>query len=478
MTPATGKFSAGRRLAGPLVILLGVGGLVFGLAALGIDTTDPKRHYDYGQLALGIAVALLVTRLLDVALFDVGARLSGRAPAPALLRQLVGILVFGIGLAIGFKRAMAADLGALLATSAIITAVIGLALQDTLGNLFAGLALAIEKTVQVGDMVRSGETIGIVEQLSWRAIKLRTLDGNLLLIPNSVAGRERLEITPRPGPPVARWARVGLDYDAPPAKVREVLEGAVRSLPGVASAPAPRAYVKGLDEYAVHYELRYWLVDYAQLLDIDSQVRERIWYALERANLQIAYPVIRQHQYQAGPLARPEASQAVAAAIARADLFAPLSDAERERLTSGARRRPYAPGETIMRQGDDGSSMFLVESGRCGVTQKTATGESQRLAVLDPGMSFGEIAFLTGEPRSATVRALTEAALVEIDRETLAPILEANPALAGKLEAVMSERRRQAADLFETARGSPKAPAEQEPLSHRISRFFGLAGRR
>jgi small-conductance mechanosensitive channel/CRP-like cAMP-binding protein len=478
VTPATGKVSAGRRLAGPLVILLAVGGLVFGLAALGIDTTDPKRHYDYGQLALGIAVALLVTRLLDIALFDLGARLSGRAPAPALLRQLVGILVFSIGLAIGFKRAMAADLGALLATSAIITAVIGLALQDTLGNLFAGLALAIEKTVQVGDMVRSGEMIGTVEQLSWRAIKLRTLDGNVLLIPNSVAGRERLEITPRPGPPVARSARVGLDFDAPPAKAREVLENALRSLPGVVSAPAPRAYVKGLDDYAVHYELRYWLVDYAQLLEIDSQVRERMWYALERASLKVAYPVIRQHQYGAGPLSHPEQSKGIDAAIARTDLFAPLSDAERQRLAVGARRRPYAPGETVMRQGDDGSSMFLVESGRCGVTQKSATGESQRLAVLEPGMSFGEIAFLTGEPRSATVRALTEAALIEIDRDTLAPILEANPALAGKLDAVMSERRRQAADLFEAVRGGPKAPGEQEPLSVRISRFFGLTGRR
>jgi small-conductance mechanosensitive channel/CRP-like cAMP-binding protein len=478
VTRDTGKFTAARRLAAPFAFLLAVGGLVIGLAALGVDTTDPKRHYDYGQLALGIAIALLVTRLLDVAIFDVGARLSGRARAPALRRQLVSILVLGFGLAIVFKRAMAADLGALLATSAIITAVIGLALQDTLGNLFAGLALAVEKTVQVGDMVRSGETIGTVEQLSWRAIKLRTLDGNLLLIPNSVAGRERLEIYRRPGPPVARAARVGLDYNAPPAKACEVLESALRHLPGLAAQPAPRAYVKGLDEYAVHYELRYWLADYAQLLEIDSQVRERMWYALERANLPIAYPLIRQHQYAAGALPHPARSEAIREAIVRTDLFTPLSEAERERVAAGAKQRRYAPGETIVRQGDDGSSMFVVESGRCGVTLKSPTGKSQRLAVLEPGMTFGEIAFLTGEARSATVRALTEATLVEIDRNTLAPILEANPALAEKLDAVMSVRRRQAADLFEATREGPSKPEEQEPLSLRISRFFGLTRRR
>ena len=222
MTSESGKLPhLARRVGVPVAILLAVAGLVAALAALGVDTTDALRHINYGAVALGLAVAFVVTRLLDIAVFDVGSRLRGRTPPPALLRQIVSIVVFGIALGIVFKRTMAADLGALLTTSAIITAVIGLALQDTLGNLFAGLALAIEETVRVGDMVRSGETIGIVEQLSWRAIKLRTLDGNLLLIPNSVAGRERLEIYRRPGPAVARSARIGIDYETPPAAVRE-----------------------------------------------------------------------------------------------------------------------------------------------------------------------------------------------------------------------------------------------------------------
>ena len=471
------KSLTARRLVAPAVILLAVGGLVFGLAALGVDTTDRTRHYDYGQLALGIAIALLVTRLLDAALFDLGARLSGRPPAPALLRQIVSILVFGFGIAIVFKRSMAADLGALLATSAIITAVIGLALQDTLGNLFAGLALAIERTVQVGDMVRSGETIGTVEQLSWRTIRLRTLEGNVLIIPNSVAGRDRLEIYPRPGPPLARSARVGLEYEVPPARAREALERALQSLPGVAPHPPARAYVKGLDEYAVHYELRYWLNDYADLLEVDSQVKERIWYALARANFKIAYPVIRQHQYAAGPLSHPERSAAIAGAIARTGLFAPLSDAERDVVAAGAREHRYAPGETVIREGDPGSSMFVVASGQCAVSLKGATGDSHKLALLEPGMTFGEFALLTGEPRGATVRAVLDTVLVEIGQETLAPVLASNPALAEDIALVMAERRRQAADALQATRVGPHKVDEQEPLSLRISRFFGLAAR-
>ena len=466
-----------RRMGAPIAILLAVAGITTALAALRVDTTDTLRHINYGAVALGLAIAFVVTRLLDVAVFDVGSRLRGRTPPPALLRQIVSIIVFGIALGIVFKRTMAADLGALLTTSAIITAVIGLALQDTLGNLFAGLALAMEKTVQVGDMVRSGETLGIVEQLSWRAIKLRALDGNLLLIPNSVAGRDRLEIFRRPGPPVARSARVGLDYDAPPAAAREALEGAVRHLPGLAAVPAPRAYLKGLDEYAVHYELRYWLADYAQMLEIDSQVRERMWYALERAGLKVAFPLIRQHQFNAGPLPYASRADSIAATIAGFDLFQSLSAAELQVISAGALERRYTTGETIVREGDPGSSMFLIQAGRCGVTGRGDLDNSQRLALLEPGMAFGEIALLTGEPRMATVRAMVETTLVEIRKETLAPILEGNPALVEKLDATMRGRLRHAADVFDATREGIKPVEVQEPLAVRIRRFFGLTGR-
>ena len=467
-----------RRMGAPILVLLAVAGITVALTALRVDTTDALRHINYSAVALGLAAAFVVTRLLDVAVFDVGSRLRGRTPPPALLRQIVSIIVFGMALAFVFKRTMAADLGAFLTTSAIITAVVGLALQDTLGNLFAGLALAMEKTVQVGDMVRSGETIGIVDQLSWRAIKLRALNGNLLLIPNSVAGRDRLEIYPRPGPPVARTACVGLDYDVPPAVAREALEAAARHLPGLAEFPAPRAYLKTLDEYAVRYELRYWLADYARMLEIDSQVNERLWYALERAGLPIAFPLHRQHQYNAGPLLRPSRADAVAATIAGLELFQALSSAELQIITAGALERRYTEGETIVREGDPGSSMFLIQAGLCGVTGHGGLEDSQRLAQLEPGMAFGEIALLTGEARTATVRALVETTLVEIRKETLAPILESNPALVEKLDATMRGRLRHAADIFDATREEMQRAEVQEPLAERIRRFFGLAGSR
>jgi CRP-like cAMP-binding protein len=310
--------------------------------------------------------------------------------------------------------------------------------------------------------------------MSWRAFKLRTMEGNVLLIPNSVASRERLEVFPRPGRPIARKIEVGLEYDQPPARARSALEAAARDVPGIAAYPEPVAYLKKFEGFAITYELRYWLEDYSKFLDLDAQVGERVWYRLDRRGIKFAYPVIRQFQYRAGDLPVPSALPAIEAAIANVDLFALLSDEARGRVAAGARQRRFAAGETIVREGDRGSSMFIVEDGRLGVTAHGTVGQSQKLAVLEAGSAFGEISLLTGDARSATIRALTEATLVEIDKATLAPILRENPSLVGMLELTMQERRRRAADVLEAARGDSDRTEDRSPLRQRIARFFGI----
>jgi CRP-like cAMP-binding protein len=206
---------------------------------------------------------------------------------------------------------------------------------------------------------------------------------------------------------------------------------------------------------------------------MDGRVRERVWYRLNREKLRFAYPVIRQHQYAAGPLPKAAESAVIPDVIAGTDLFAPLSADERQRLAHGARSHRYAEGEIIVRQGDATSSMFLIVAGRCSVSAHGDGRSSQRVAVLEEGSAFGEISLLTGEPRIATVRALTEATLVEIDKHTLAPILEASPSLVEKLETIILERRRATADRLESAQG-PDALFEPQTLRTRIKRFFGL----
>jgi small-conductance mechanosensitive channel/CRP-like cAMP-binding protein len=474
-SPPLSSTVGARRILPALLLVAAVTAVVWLLARAGVPMTD-GRAKDYGTFAIGLAGALLATRLVDFALFDVGYKIRQAAPAPELLRQLVSLLVFGFLLGALCKVVLSVSLPAILTTSAIITAVVGLALQETLGNLFSGLGLAIERTVQVGDMVRTGETIGLVEQLSWRAIKVRTMEGNALLIPNSVASRDRLEVFRRGSVPMARTLRVGLEYDASPARARAVLEAAARDLPGVASLPPPVAYLAAFHDFAVTFELRYWLDDYARYLEIDSKVRERVWYRLEREGLAFAYPVIRQHQYAAGPLPRHDARDLVADAIEANPLFAPLTADERGRLAQGARLSRFTEGEIVVREGDSTSSMFLIAAGRAAVSVHAGEASaSRKLAILEPGSAFGEISLLTGEPRLATVRALTETTLIEIDKATVAPLLRANPSLVEKLDAIILERRRHTSRERAAADGKAGAP-EPESLRDKIARFFGLKG--
>jgi branched-chain amino acid transport system substrate-binding protein len=165
----------------------------------------------------------------------------------------------------------------------------------------------------------------------------------------------------------------------------------------------------------------------------------------------------------------------VRAAIDASDLFRPLSPAERETLGAGARLLRFGRGETVVREGDAGQSMFLLADGRVGVSAHGETDASQNVALLDAGDSFGEISLLTGAPRLATVRTLEESVLVEIDKTTLAPVLEKNPALVGELDAVVLERRRQTAGQLQKVRGE-EDEEPTESLRTRIARFFDLRG--
>jgi small-conductance mechanosensitive channel/CRP-like cAMP-binding protein len=462
-----------RRILPALALLALVFGAVLLLSSFGLPIDAGKRNY--GAFLVGLAGALVAIRLADFLVFDVGYRIKRGTEAPHLLRQIVTLVLFAIALGVLFQVVLSASLPALLATSAIITAVVGLALQETLGNLFSGVALALERTVQVGDMVRSGETIGLVEQLSWRSIKVRTMEGHTILIPNSVASRERFEVYRRGGLPMARILRVPLEHDLPPARAREVLEGAVRDMKGIAPQPPPLAVLESYADFAVFYDLRYWLEDYARYIEIDSEVRQRVWYALSREKIGFAYPVIRQHQYAAGPLRIADASSAIRAAIDTSDLFRPLSAAERDTLAAGARLLRFGAGETVVREGDAGESIFLLADGRVGVSAHGRTGESQRVAILEAGSAFGEISLLTGEPRLATVRTLEESLLIEIDKATLATVLEKNPSLVDELDAVVLERRKQTAGQLEKIRAGA---ADETPRSLRakIARFFKLKG--
>jgi small-conductance mechanosensitive channel/CRP-like cAMP-binding protein len=411
-----------------------------------------------------LPLILFLTRALDMLVFDVFAsRRKTIARAPLLLRELVSIVLFAVLLAWVLSALFHYRVTAFLATGTVLAAVLGLALQETLGNLFAGIALHLEDSFEVGDVVRTGDFYGVVEAVRWRGTRLRTFNNDIVIVPNSMLARERMEIFPR-GNVNGRVLSVGLDYNVPPADVIAVLTQAAAHVPGVVQVPPAIARLAGFSDSTLQYEVKYFMHDYSHRDRIDADIRKAIWYALRRNGIPMAFPIRAYQRYQ--PPA-PPAQPSLAEIVERLDgvqLLAPLSADERATIAGAARIHVYSSGEAILKEGAAGNSMFTVYRGTVSVR-----ADGQEIAQLHAGDVFGEMALLTGAARAADVVAAGDVVAIEITKDALHPVLAEHPELATSLSAKVSERR----GSLDSARSVEGSDSQHSVLS-RIRDWFGL----
>ena len=422
-------------------------------------------------ILLGI-IGYLLVRALNFAFFHLAFRLK-RIDAPTLIRNIFTIIGFTIFFFIAFTFLFPkVNLGALFTTSAIFGVILGLALQDTLGNFFAGISLQADRPFQVGDVITVGAQrhTGVVEEISWRAIKVRTFTNNVVLIANSTAAKEPIEVFPRENLN-ARVVFFNTLYTDSPAKTIHVVREAVREADNVSHKITPVVRIRNLGDNGVDYEVKYWPEDYAKYNDTDALVRQRIWYAFRRAGLNFAYPTRTLYvERHARAAMRDGDGGAIVERLSAVDLFAPLSVEETGMLAQAAVRHVFAPGELVIRAGDAGASMFVVHNGRVRV-QVNDNGRPRTVATLNEGDFFGEMALFTGEPRTANVVALEETEVLEIGHAAMKRIFDNNPDLVESLSFIMAERRQGLVSASDPSTGTADTKAG---ILSSIKRFFGL----
>ncbi len=430
------------------------------------------------SLVFLVPALVLVVRGSVILLQALFRRSRGEDP-PALLDSVISVLLYGVGIGLIAKTWFGLELTPFLATSAVVGAVVGLALQDTLGNLFTGIALHTESPFRVGDWVKVGDLEGKVEQVSWRATRLRTWYGDTLTIPNNEVSRRPILNYSLPKAPHSRVLQIGVSFQTPPNKVLSVLSGILDQVPGLPCDPAPALRLVGYHDFAIQYEVRYYVSAYDDYRRVEGEIYRLVWYHFRRHGIEIPFPVRNVYLHQAEP---PMASRdAPASRLERAlrgiDLFRPLTEDELRSAAQRFRHLHYAAGEPIIREGDDGDSFFVVDRGEVQV-QKDFGGARRDLARLMEGQFFGEMALLTGERRAATVMAATDVDLFTIDKGAFHEILVANPAIAVEISTILAERR-QALSQAEgdiTARFEPGTSkvAMKEHILDRIRSYFGL----
>jgi small-conductance mechanosensitive channel/CRP-like cAMP-binding protein len=424
------------------------------------------------KLVLVGIIGYLFVRALNTLFFGLAFQLK-RIDAPTLIRNIFTIIAFTILFLIAFTFLFPdVNLGALFTTSAIFGVILGLALQDTLGNFFAGISLQADRPFQVGDVITVGAQrhTGVVEEISWRAIKIRTFQNHVVLIANSNAAKEPIEVCPRDNLN-ARVVFFNTLYTDSPAKAIHVAREAVREADNVSDKVAPIVRIRNLGDNGVDYEVKYWLEDYAKYNDTDALIRQRIWYAFRRAGLNFAFPTRTLFVERPSRVAQRDGDGgAIVERLSAVDIFAPLSADETSMLAQAAVRHVFAPGETVIRAGDPGSSMFVVHKGKVRV-QVSEIGRPRTVATLNEGDFFGEMALFTGEPRTANVLALEETEVLEIGHGAMKRVFDTNPDLVESLSFIMAERRQGLASQTDDSAASTHSSAG---ILSAIKRFFGI----
>ena len=423
---------------------------------------DPLVIERIARFLIVVAFIFAFVRFVDLLAFDLISR-RRNVRAPVLLREIVSIVLFAVLVAWAISTIFETKVTAFLAGTTVVAAVLGLALQDTLGNLFSGIALHLEDSFEVGDVIRTGDQMGIVEAVRWRGTRLRTFANTIVIVPNSMLARERLEVFPRTNLN-ARVLQIGIDYNVSPTTALSVLTQAASHVEGVSNQIPAFARVAGFGDSSVLYEIKYHMYDYSQRDRIDADIRKAVWYALRRNAIPIPYP-IRTHVRYTPPTPKSTSNTSdVAARLAHVDILLPLSHEEHETIAAAARVHSFGKGETIISHGSEGNSMFVLHEGNVSVL----VGENE-IARLGEGDFFGEMALLTGETRTADVVALTDVVAIEITKEALQPVLQEHPELAAAISAKVSERRGNIASL----RLASNEEAQRTVLS-RIRAYFGL----
>jgi small-conductance mechanosensitive channel len=423
------------------------------------------------KVILWMIVAIAIVRALATIIFGTLFRLRRGYEAPTLVRNIFSIVAYLTSFVIVFKSFYPdVGLGALFTTSAVLGAIIGLALQDTLGNFFAGISLHSDKPFQVGDVLTVGQRTGVVESISWRAVKLRTFSNYLVLASHTSVSREAIEVYPRDNLN-ARLVFFNTLYTDSPAKTIHIVREAVREADNVSPKITPVVRIRNLGDSSIEYEVKYWLTDYAKFNDTDALVRQRIWYAFRRAKINFAFPTRTLHIEQAAQTdgAQMDGSGFIER-LSAVDIFAPLSNEQMAQLAAASASHVFAPGEIVIRAGDEGSSMFVVHKGHVSV-QISDNGKPRTVAMLNEGDFFGEMALFTGEPRTANVVASEETEVLEIGHQAMKQLFDTNPDLVDSLSHIIAERR---IGLTAKPENAGDAEEESEGIIASIKRFFGF----
>jgi small-conductance mechanosensitive channel/CRP-like cAMP-binding protein len=486
-----GHRSRVRRMAILFIVYLIVLGAKLGFEAAGIKVWADRFDVAAELLAGFSVVNVTATMFTSVALPKTG------VSVPMIATDL--LIGFGYILAtLGVLSQHGLNPTGALATGAVVSAVLAISLQSTLGNILGGVALQLDGSIHEGDWIQleNGKQ-GRVRAVRWRHTVVETRDWSTIIVPNAQLLANNITILgKRDGREVPQryWVWFNVDFRFAPTRVIEVVQAALRASPidGVAPDPPPNCvcmdFTKDNRESFATYAVRYWLTDLAADDPTNSRVRARIYTALRRAGIPLAVPAQRmwvevEDESRMKNKVQRRANERLNA-LAQIPLFRSLTEDERRTLAEGMSHVIYVAGETITRQGAVAHWLYVLTSGTVDIRMTfdpdgdgPLPAQQKVIASLKAPDVFGEMGLMTGEARAADVVATSDVDCFRLDKATFEQVLLERPEIATELSEKLAARRVEliaARDGLDASAKSARQSVERDRILGNIKSFFGL----
>jgi small-conductance mechanosensitive channel/CRP-like cAMP-binding protein len=438
--------------------------------------------------AADLLALLLAINLAAATIFDFALKML-RLRAPDILHDLLVGTTYVVAF-LWLMHRSGVNLASIVATSAVATAVIGLSLQSTLGNIIGGLALQVDDSLNEGDWIELESKVqGQVKKIRWRHTVLETRDWDTLIVPNSLLLNQSLRVLGRrEGEPEKRrtWVYFNVDYRTAPREVIRVVDQALSApINGVAKDPQPHTICLDLaqehNQSSARYATRYWLTDLARDDATSSAVRERIHAALRRAQIPLAIPAaalfVSNEDVARVERKQRQVTDRLREGLTRIELFRGLAQEELDVLAKSVKIAPFAAGEIVTRQDAKANWLYVLTQGQVEIRVNLPDGDTKRVHMLSAPDFFGEMALITGGRREASVIAITDIECLRVDRAAFGALLERRPEIAKEVAEVLAERRvalDAARENLDAESRNLRMRGEQHRILSAVQNFFGL----
>jgi small-conductance mechanosensitive channel len=372
---------------------------------------------------LGFVLLVLVLSGLNATLFHGAPEGSWRKRIPSIFLDVARFVVIAVGLAMIFSYIWGANVGGLFTALGITSIVLGLTLQNSVGQIISGLLLLFEQPFQIGDWVDTPSARGRVVEVNWRATHIDTGSG-LQIIPNSVLAAASFANLSRPAGEHTLSVVTEFGPNDPPDDVCDLLQKVAGNLPQLRPGATPSSAVAGAGEYTTSIPLR----SPADAAAAKATFLRWVWYAARRSGLHL--------DGVDDDFSTPErlaTSMRILAPTLR------LNDSDQQALLAHARITRYGADETIQSPGQIPTRMTFIVNGRVRLIARGADGAMVPVRTVDEGDFIGSTA-LTREPVTSGAYAVDEVTVLQVPREHMEELVLRKPLLLQEIGRTIEER--------------------------------------